>query len=232
MTRHRIFGTSFASIYPLRIRIVRADGERRWVAVSAVRIGVAGSANRAVLHVEDITGRKGYETRLLHLANTDPLTGLANHRRFREDLERFLTLIGSVSKTLIDSLRALRHRHATRHEGSKGCRRKDLNQGIGLEAGGTGWRPWAGRSRRNVLISDFETDPAPSSPHGGTSLRNVPAGTSVGAARRHGWSSSSQCPRCVGSWLSDQGSVWRASAALHVRARVRMSSTTSVLASA
>ncbi|MGV8968711.1 MAG: EAL domain-containing protein [Cellulomonas sp.] len=74
------------------LTIVRADGARRWVSVSAARIGAQGSVNHAVLHVEDITDRKGYERRLLHLANHDPLTGLANRRRFREDLERYLTL--------------------------------------------------------------------------------------------------------------------------------------------
>ncbi|WP_407345822.1 putative bifunctional diguanylate cyclase/phosphodiesterase [Pengzhenrongella phosphoraccumulans] len=78
--------------YQCELRIVRADGARRWVSVGAARIGAMGSSNQAVLHVEDITDRKGYETRLVYLANHDPLTGLANRRRFREDLERYLTL--------------------------------------------------------------------------------------------------------------------------------------------
>ncbi|HEY8717641.1 diguanylate cyclase domain-containing protein, partial [Pengzhenrongella sp.] len=74
------------------LRLIRADGARRWVSISAARIGAAGTGTQAVLHVEDITDRKGYESGLVYLADHDPLTGLANRRRFREDLEHYLTL--------------------------------------------------------------------------------------------------------------------------------------------
>ena len=78
--------------YRCELRLVTADGRRRWVSYGVARIGEAKPGNHAVVHVEDITDRKGYEARLLHLAGHDPLTGLANRRRFREDLERYLEL--------------------------------------------------------------------------------------------------------------------------------------------
>ncbi len=80
--------------YRTELRLIRADGARRWVSFSAARIGPAGTGTgtQAVLHVEDITDRKGYESGLVYLADHDPLTGLANRRRFREDLEHYLTL--------------------------------------------------------------------------------------------------------------------------------------------
>jgi len=74
---------------PLQYRIVRPDGEVRTVVSRGTFLPGAGDRpDRIVGSTEDITGRLSYEGRLWHLANRDPLTGLFNRRRFREELAR------------------------------------------------------------------------------------------------------------------------------------------------
>jgi diguanylate cyclase (GGDEF)-like protein/PAS domain S-box-containing protein len=53
-----------------------------------------GTPQRILLNAVDITERRQLERRLAHLADHDPLTGLANRRRFDADLERHLELCG------------------------------------------------------------------------------------------------------------------------------------------
>jgi diguanylate cyclase (GGDEF)-like protein/PAS domain S-box-containing protein len=60
-------------------RFVRADGRAIWVLVSTAVVPEApGRPAHLVTHVEDIDARKALEAELLHRAQHDPLTGLAN----------------------------------------------------------------------------------------------------------------------------------------------------------
>lgn len=59
-----------------------------------------------ILQVQDVTERKRFEEQLRYIADHDSLTGLANRRRFREELESHLALLrrygGSGAILLID----------------------------------------------------------------------------------------------------------------------------------
>jgi len=66
--------------------VLVVNDELRYVATAG-----AGLAERGYT---DITERRQLERRLAHLADHDPLTGLANRRRFDADLERHLELCG------------------------------------------------------------------------------------------------------------------------------------------
>jgi diguanylate cyclase (GGDEF)-like protein/PAS domain S-box-containing protein len=65
------------------------QGARRWtnVSLAPIRDG-AGAVEAVVAHLVDVEDRKRYEGRLRHLAEHDPLTGLANRRRFEYELQR------------------------------------------------------------------------------------------------------------------------------------------------
>jgi diguanylate cyclase (GGDEF)-like protein/PAS domain S-box-containing protein len=68
-------------------RFLRADGEVVWVLVSTSRVEQTEHEQaHLIMHVEDITERKYLESRLVHQALHDPLTGLGN----RAELERAL----------------------------------------------------------------------------------------------------------------------------------------------
>jgi diguanylate cyclase (GGDEF)-like protein/PAS domain S-box-containing protein len=67
-------------------RIVRPDGEVRWVHVSGAPLG-DGSY---VAQLQDITERRRFEAELEHMASHDALTGVLNRRRFEEELEQAL----------------------------------------------------------------------------------------------------------------------------------------------
>jgi diguanylate cyclase (GGDEF)-like protein/PAS domain S-box-containing protein len=90
-TYAELFHTAIAARQPfsLKHRIVRPDGEERTVMVRGAFVEGDGSRpDRYVGTTEDISGRLSYEERLWQLANRDPLTGLFNRRRFREELAR------------------------------------------------------------------------------------------------------------------------------------------------
>lgn len=76
--------------YRCELRLHPPEGESLWVTFSVARVHDPDGEDYAAFHIEDITDRKGYEHRLQHFADHDPLTGLLNRRRFREELDRFL----------------------------------------------------------------------------------------------------------------------------------------------
>ncbi len=65
----------------------------------------------------DISERKWSEEQIIHLAVTDPLTGLANYRRFRADLERELRRASRTGRTFgllmidLDGLKQINDAH-------------------------------------------------------------------------------------------------------------------------
>jgi diguanylate cyclase (GGDEF)-like protein/PAS domain S-box-containing protein len=72
-------------------RYVRADGSLIWIHLHAVPLQGADGQVRLVLgHALDITQQRHHEGQLLHMANHDPLTGLANRAKFREELNSHL----------------------------------------------------------------------------------------------------------------------------------------------
>jgi len=87
-------GRSFANGTPERrvIALDRADGDRRWLDVSARPLARPGDAApyAVVCSCTDVTERQHLEAHLLDLADRDPLTGLWNRRRFELDLTRQL----------------------------------------------------------------------------------------------------------------------------------------------
>ncbi|MCF6149776.1 MAG: EAL domain-containing protein [Candidatus Kuenenia sp.] len=69
----------------------KKDGSFFWehVSISPIR-DKKGKITHFVAIKEDITERKNFESKLLYLANNDPLTNLFNRRRFREELNSML----------------------------------------------------------------------------------------------------------------------------------------------
>lgn len=81
--------------FEVEIRMRHKDG--RWVWVLARGMAVERSADGRAVRVAgtamDISGRKAMERELTLLATTDPLTGVANRRRFIEQMEEELARI-------------------------------------------------------------------------------------------------------------------------------------------
>lgn len=74
-------------------RIVRPDGEVRWVhGYGKIVRGGSGEALRVIGIVHDITERKELEERLAHRATHDPLTGLLNRQALQEHVGRAANL--------------------------------------------------------------------------------------------------------------------------------------------
>jgi diguanylate cyclase (GGDEF)-like protein/PAS domain S-box-containing protein len=70
---------------PVRERVIgvrAADGQRRWVAISATPVDEVDRPAEVVLTFHDVTRQRGYEAELRRLAEVDDLTGLPNRRAF------------------------------------------------------------------------------------------------------------------------------------------------------
>ncbi|MFL5869801.1 MAG: diguanylate cyclase domain-containing protein [Solirubrobacterales bacterium] len=75
--------------YEMEKRYFHADGRIVWVLITVSLLrDAAGEPVHFVSHVQDITERKELEQRLKFLAAHDEMTGLANRRRFDEELAR------------------------------------------------------------------------------------------------------------------------------------------------
>lgn len=168
------------------LRIIRADGETRHVQVyTKLEPDEMEGAHRLFGACRDITERKSLERELLRLAHTDPLTGVANRRRFMDQLELELERRHRSGEPLsvlildVDHFKKVNDRHghamgdsALRHLAELGqglLRRNDLFGRLGGEEFGillpgaalAGALEFAERYRQHV-----EDQPAP----GGLSL--------------------------------------------------------------
>ncbi|MBI5284173.1 MAG: EAL domain-containing protein [Chloroflexi bacterium] len=75
---------------PLELRLQHADGSWRFFEAIATNLLDDPTIHGIVYNSRDVTERKRVEDQLLMLADHDPLTGLLNHRRLREELTRLL----------------------------------------------------------------------------------------------------------------------------------------------
>jgi diguanylate cyclase (GGDEF)-like protein/PAS domain S-box-containing protein len=77
------------STYQMSKRYIHADGRVIWALLS---VSLATDEDGRPLHfisqIQDFTERRELEEKLRHQAEHDPLTGLANRRRFEQELER------------------------------------------------------------------------------------------------------------------------------------------------
>ncbi len=74
-------------------RYLHADGHAIWVQLASTVVSdERGSPQHFITQVQDITERKMFQERLVHLAEHDPLTDLYNRRRFEAELERQVEL--------------------------------------------------------------------------------------------------------------------------------------------
>ncbi len=81
------------SVRNIEYRLLRKDGSRFPAELSASLVSDGeGNPEAFIGVVRDISERKHFEDRLVHLANHDPLTRLFNRRRFQEELETQLAL--------------------------------------------------------------------------------------------------------------------------------------------
>jgi len=78
-------------LYRAEVRIVRPDGRRVWVDLTASIVrDEAGTPLYRLSQLVDIDARRHAEEQLRYLADHDPLSGVYNRRRFEQDLEREL----------------------------------------------------------------------------------------------------------------------------------------------
>jgi diguanylate cyclase (GGDEF)-like protein/PAS domain S-box-containing protein len=86
--RRRLMRGKFES-YTVEKRFLHRDGHELWGQFSlSLAPEAEGGAPYAILQMQDISERRRFEQRLRYLADHDSLTGLANRRRFRGELEK------------------------------------------------------------------------------------------------------------------------------------------------
>ena len=75
-------------------RFARPGGDTVWVSLTVRRMNAVGSGVTLIGMAQDVTARRELEARLSHQAYHDPLTGLANRARLRDQLDRALVSAG------------------------------------------------------------------------------------------------------------------------------------------
>lgn len=114
---HQVPATQFEKRY------LHRDQQRLiWTLVSVSLLQAAGEPVCYLYQIHDVTQRKEAESQLARLAYFDPLTGLANRVRLREDLERLMAL-------------ACRHQQQLAVVFIDLDRFKQINDSLGHEAG-------------------------------------------------------------------------------------------------
>jgi diguanylate cyclase (GGDEF)-like protein/PAS domain S-box-containing protein len=123
-------------------RCLGQGGRPIWahVTLSLVRDG-RGDPLYYIAEAQDFTERKRFEAQLVYFANHDPLTGLHNRRRFREELERELAM-------------AKRYRSAGAVMLLDMDQFKDINDSLGHRAGDEVLTAVAGSLRERLRSTD------------------------------------------------------------------------------
>ncbi len=86
--------SGLTTVYRAEKRLLHADGHDVWVALSTRIVRDDNDLGLYFLsHYLDITDRKEFESQLLHLAEHDPVTGLANRVSFKATLNRHVATI-------------------------------------------------------------------------------------------------------------------------------------------
>ncbi len=78
-----------APVARAQLSVAPPDAPARWLQATAVRVGL-GDHDYLLAHLEDSAGQLLERERLVHLANHDPLTGLANRGLLHERLDAAL----------------------------------------------------------------------------------------------------------------------------------------------
>jgi diguanylate cyclase (GGDEF)-like protein/PAS domain S-box-containing protein len=121
----------------VELRMRHKDGDLRWMEVSMRNLIDSPAVGGLVITYRDVTERHAIQERLIHDANHDPLTGLANRAAFLRGLERSCAAGRSPAVMFVDL------------DGFK-----KVNDTLGHQAGDTLIIEVAGMLRRSVLGSD------------------------------------------------------------------------------
>ena len=125
---------------PYEYRVVNIEGELRWILETVTSIEYEGK--RAALgNCRDVTERKRMEMELAHLADHDPLTGLANRRVLEEALAR---AVDSARRGVPSALMYIDADHF-----------KEINDRLGHAAGDNALVKLAGLLQSNVRGMDL-----------------------------------------------------------------------------
>jgi diguanylate cyclase (GGDEF)-like protein/PAS domain S-box-containing protein len=110
--RRRLLRGKFDS-YTIEKRFLHHDGHEIWGQFSlSLARDTEGGAPYGILQMQDISERRRFEQRLRYLADHDSLTGLANRRRFRGELEQqidFYARYGGQGAVLILDVDHFKH---------------------------------------------------------------------------------------------------------------------------
>jgi diguanylate cyclase (GGDEF)-like protein/PAS domain S-box-containing protein len=100
--------------YTVEKRALLNDDRLVWLQLSVSAIPESAPGNRTgIVQIQDVTERKRFEEQLRYIADHDSLTGLANRRRFREELDSHLALLrrygggGALLLVDVDRLKAV-----------------------------------------------------------------------------------------------------------------------------